>query len=225
MLDIDSEPAEIDRLAITSSRFGGPASLPENVPWPICSKGSLSFVAQIALEEIQITQAARELPPTGWLTFFALNDGVGGNWVDDDARVLYFPGDSKLAWRESPKDIDLDYCLKYPCRLKFTESWDLPDEGDFVISVHDRNRLEAVDRKHDLDDVRTDWNCGSHLLGYSRHRRTSDPSPAADWRNLLCLYSDNNVGWNWCDGEHLAFFIKETDLQERRFDRVFGYAS
>jgi uncharacterized protein YwqG len=227
MLDIDSESVEIDRVAITSSRFGGPASLPADAPWPTCSQGPLSFVAQIALEEIQITQAATSLPTNGWLSFFALNDRVGGNREDQDARVLYFPGDAKLDWRESPKDIDITHSLGHPCRLRFTESWDLPDEEDFVITEQDRERLEQIKRDHDLDDVRKDWNNGSHLLGYSRHNNTSDPSPASDWRNLLCLssYSNPNLGWNWCDGERLCYFIKETDLRALRFDRVFGYAS
>lgn len=221
MLNIDSVPADIDRLALTSSRCGGPPSLPADAPWPVCSKGPLSFVAQIALDEIQLTQAATSLPATGWLSFFALNDRVGGNWDDKDAQVMYFPGDAKLVWRESPNGIDLDDTLK------FTESWDLPDEGDFVVTEHDRERLMRVERDtfHDLDGVRKDWNCGSHLLGYSRHNSTSDPSPAADWRNLLCLWSDTNVGWNWCDGERLCYFIKQQDLQAHRFDRVFGYAS
>lgn len=64
-----------------------------------------------------------------------------------------------------------------------------------------------------------------HLLGYSIHGRTTEPSPGADWLHLLCLSSDDNHNWSWCDGEHLAIFVHQANVADHSFAHVFGSAS
>ena len=67
---------------------------------------------------------------------------------------------------------------------------------------------------------------GNYLAGYSLHsRRIGDPSPGKEWRHLLCLKSDRNLGWSWCDGEHLAVYVHEEDLRNGSFSRIYGYSA
>jgi len=229
-LKITPEVIGADRHAIHASRFGGHASLPSDVPWPTCSGGSMNFLGQIALQEIALTQAARELPKSGWLSFFAYDEwgsvGAGASEDDPDTKVIYISENQELVWRDSPQDVLDRVGEVVTSRLIFTEAWDLPDESDFVVTKEDQARLQEGNRAsqfNEIEGAKRDYSC--HLLGYSRHFRTSDPSRSADWRNLLCLSSVEGLGWNWCDGEHLAIFVQAEALRNGHFNRAFGYAS
>ena len=226
-LAITPEAIGIGDPPMRASRFGGIASLPADMPWPTYSEGPLGFLGQISLREIQHTQAARHLPDTGWLAFFADIWGVYG--TAGDTQVMYVAEDCDLAWREPPKNIREDFGESFPstpCRLVFTETWDLPDESDLVVSETDQQRMKNATPRVYLNDVlpnQPEFDC--HLFGYSRHARTSDPSPSVEWQNLLCVGSIDSLGWNWCDGEHLAVFIQGEHLRARDFSQVSGYAS
>jgi len=229
-LKIIPELVAIGGVPLQGSRFGGQASLPPDLPWPTCSAGPLQFLGQIALGEISLTQVARELPSSGWLSFFAHDEwgSVGASSDDRDTQVIYVAGDQELVWRETPQEIvERLGSVAPPCRLIFTESWDFPDEKDLIVAEADQNRLTGGDKWIDLRGTvlgdEAQYSC--HLLGYPRHFRTSDPSPSPDWRNLLCLSSIDSLCWNWCDGEHLAILIPNEQLEAHQFDRVFGYAS
>jgi uncharacterized protein YwqG len=226
-LRITPESLGLDRSPIQSSRFGGRASLPADMPWPTCKAGSLRFLGQIALAEIACTQVARELPASGWLSFFARDEWghVGISDDDQETQVIHIPAHQQLVWRDTPNDVLDGAGDTAPCRLIFTESWDFPDDSDFVVSEKDQERLKAGENWVNREIFGSEHGYSCHLLGYARHYRTSDPSPSADWRNLLCLSSVDAAGWNWCDGEHLAIFIPKAGLQQQRFERIFGYAS
>jgi uncharacterized protein YwqG len=217
-----------------ASRFGGLASLPAEMPWPEYSQGPLAFIGQISLREICHTQAGRYLPNSGWLLIFADSFGVYGE--EGDTQVIYVPEDCELAWREPPRHVREGFGESEsspPCRLIFTECWDLPpDDSDLMVSEADQQRLkdikEASAATEDFE-MMTVLHSGMqqtcHLLGYARHYRTSDPSPGAEWQNLLCVGSVDSLGWNWCDGEHLAIFIHKDHLRSHDFSQVTGYAS
>ncbi len=42
------------------------------------------------------------------------------------------------------------------------------------------------------------------------------------WRLLLALDSDQESDWLWSDEGVLSFWIRDKDLKDRRFDRIFG---
>lgn len=224
-LGITAEAVGIDSLPVDGSRFGGRAALPENIDWPMCEKGPLTFVAQISLLEIQTTQVARFLPKNGWLSFFALNENVGGNYDKGDFRVIYVPGDQTIAFRTPPMEQDFGYCQA--CRLVFNETWDLPD-GDVVISEPDQKRLNNCWKQHRFDFGKLRESFGiydGHLLGDLRHMSTNGVARSPSDRNLICLSSMPSPGWNWCDGGHLSIFIENEDLKRLRFDKSGGYAA
>jgi uncharacterized protein (TIGR02996 family) len=219
------------------SRLGGQPDLPAGVEWPVCSAGPLGFLGQVALRDLQGTQAAHALPKDGLLSVFAFQDFVEGYQPGmgdhpGDVRVLYTPGSAALVPRQPPPELDLEATGILPvCRLLGHESWDLPHPEDILppeyapaLAQLQEGGYETSGKLHELRQKCSPWNL-HRLLGYSIHSRTSDPAPGPDWVPLLCLESDDNLGWNWCDGEHLAFWVQQDDLRGGNFARVFGYAS
>jgi len=97
-------------------RLGGPPLLPRGEPWP---DGSLSFLAAIDLSELPGSQVAAELPPSGWLLFFADLDD------DDRSRVLY----TDVPVEASPPDLDPEYVLRDRA-LTLRRVLTLPDDED-----------------------------------------------------------------------------------------------
>lgn len=224
-LGITAEAVGIDQLPVDGSRFGGRAALPAGTEWPTCTKGPLTFIAQIALSEIQTTQVARFLPSDGWLSFFALNEHVGGNYDDCDFRVVYTPGSEVLAFRDPP--MAPEFGQYQSCRLIFMESWDLP-EGDVVISEEDQQRLSRSWSDHGVDFATLRNSLGTfdgHLLGDLRHSSTDHVARSPTDRNLICFSSIASPGWNWCDGGDLSIFIEHDDLMALRFGNAGGYAA
>lgn len=224
-LGITAEAVGVDRLPLHGSRFGGRAALPHDTDWPECKLGPLAFIGQIALSEISTTQAARFLPPDGWLSFFAFNGHIGGNYDQHDFQVLYTPGSEHISFRESPEKKEFSDLL--PCRLIFTETWDLPD-GDVVIGSEDRARINRSWSQHkvDLGSIRKGFGVfDGHLLGDLRHYTTDGVARSPTDRNLICLASTCSPGWNWCDGDHLSVYIENDDLSARRFQKAAAYAA
>lgn len=223
-LGITAEAVGIDKLPLDGSRFGGCATLPDNVDWPACKNGPLTFIAQIALSEIQLTQVARFLPPDGWLSFFAFNEHVGGNYDDRDFRVIYTPGSESLSFRAPPEDKEFG---EQSCRLIFLEAWDLPS-GDVVLSEEERERLydSWADNDVDFGTFRDAFGIfDGHLLGDLRHSSTDCVARSPTDRNLICIATAPSPGWNWCDGGHLSIFIENDDLIAHRFEKSGGYAA
>jgi uncharacterized protein YwqG len=226
-LGITAEAVGVDNLPLHGSRFGGRAALPDDVAWPECKLGPLAFIAQIALSEISTTQVARFLPPDGWLSFFAFNEhigGNGGNYDGHDLQVLYTPSSKHISVRESPEKTEFRDLL--PCRLIFTETWDLPD-GDVVICSEDQERIDRTWSAHSVDLGKIRGGFGvfdGHLLGDLRHYRTNGVARSPTDRNLLCLASTCGPGWNWCDGDHLSVYIENDDLISWRFHKIGAYA-
>lgn len=114
------------------------------------------------------------------------------------------------------------------CAVTLAPRWDLPDDKDRVPEhlAEDLRRFAADELGRKLGDIRR--NCagyGHHLLGYSLHFRTDDPTPGPEWTHLLVLDSDDNLRWSWCDGEHLAVFVKQAQIADRSFAGAHGYAS
>jgi uncharacterized protein (TIGR02996 family) len=223
-------------IMVGGSKFGGHPDLPNSVEWPTCAEGRLGFLGQIALADLKNTQVSRSLPNDGLLSFFAYQNFVSGyqpgvnEAITGDTQVLYTPGSAALTRRKSPDDLNQDGNAIFPtCRLVLCETWDLPDSEDKLPPTYtaDMKPFQQRERGWQLHELRCQCHPFSHhLLGYSVHSRCpSDPSPGTDWLHLLCLDSDDNLGWSWCDGEHLAVFVHEKDVASGRFTRTYGYAS
>ncbi len=232
-------------LPVGASKFGGRPDLPPGAEWPTRNGAPLGFVAQFNLADLAGTIAGRDLPPAGVLSFFVFSDPEAGEQAEgaDGRRVFYFPDPAALARRDPPKGI-AKWHVSPACRLAFVEGLDLPYydspwKGELRLGgARARDRAARAEypgwarsrdaefgrflreREYgDLVDVLE--GPAHHLLGYARpYVVACDPIPGPDWRHLLPLFSDDNLGWTWGDGDHLFWFVREADLRKRRFDRV-----
>lgn len=231
MLAITTEPISEDMIPIGGSKFGGHPDLAPDATWPRCERGPLGFLGQISLSELQETQVAHILPANGLLSVFAYQNAETGYQpgvaepLNDSTRVIFTPANRLLERRNAPEDLHADNGIFASCRLSLCESWDIRDTNVAEQYVRELKAEEKV-RLGKLQDVRAKCQSFTHqLLGYSVHFRSDEPSPGSNWMNLLCLDSDPNTGWSWCDGEHLSIFVHEQDLLDRSFERIFGYAA
>jgi uncharacterized protein (TIGR02996 family) len=236
IVSIETEVADDDQIPVGASRFGGYPDLPNDVEWPACAHGPLGFLGQINLADLNLTQVGHTLPRNGLLSIFAYQDyetgyqpGTGPP-VPNDTRIIWSSNEKSLATRAAPPNLGNNGNGILPvCSLKFVETWDLPDiEDNFPPDCEDAiKKLRTADRSEKVHQLRCKLHdMGHHLMGYSFHSRCpSDPSPGLDWRHALLLFSDDNLGWSWCDGQHLAVFVHENDIRDQSFRRVYGYAS
>jgi uncharacterized protein (TIGR02996 family) len=236
IVSIKTEPLDESEIPVGDSKFGGQPDLPPDTEWPSCKAGPLGFLAQFALADLKYTQIGCRLPKDGVLSVFVYqswNTGAQpGNWdCDNDTQLIYSPGSKKLARRNPPAGLDAEgNGIIQSCRLTMCEEWDLPSLRDMVPESHVAalQKLAAVlrypdDRLHDMRVARESF--GHHLMGYSVHFRTDDPTPGQEWTHVLCLDSDDNLGWSWCDGQNLSIWVHKDDLGRGKFDRIFAYAS
>ncbi len=239
ILTLVTERVDDSRIPIGASKFGGLPDLPADVEWPNCAGGSLAFLAQINLRDLDGSLAAfwpatGPLPREGTLSFFAFEDNPGAYDFGGDTRVIYTPATQSQSRRPAPDATASDHSplrVFRTCRLSMCETWDLPAVGDVVPpelspAMETINRLREDGGWWSLRQLRRQCHpFGHYVMGYPLHSRTDDPTPGPEWRHLLCLDSDDNLGWNWCDGEHLSIWVHAEDLQNGAFHRVFGYAA
>jgi hypothetical protein len=144
----------------TRSRLGGPALLPAGRPWPRDRRGRpLTFLAGIALAELDDFDERHLLPAEGWLLAFAdiaTENGEGlveesGNGEGDVARVFVV---SDVVPAEPPPDLqaDANHVLRHrPVvgrrTLVLPDDWGAADRLDVDEDVYDA-ALELVDTLH-----------------------------------------------------------------------------
>lgn len=158
------------------SRFGGKPYLPQDFAWPYYNgKGvldeeaanrPLTFLCQIALEDIKPYDRENLLPPRGMLYFFYETETQ--LWGYDlshrgCARVYYFENTDGFVLHDLPQDIDAEFCI-CESALEFSEkdSYPCPEEAELLLGV-DIDWDEWEELVPDADDGE-----GSHkLLGYA----------------------------------------------------------
>ncbi len=216
------KPAKDAKLAVGASKIGGQPDLPRGYALPKgkdCkaiynddTKGMealAGFLAQVNLAEIAHTQAAKDLPKTGLLSFFAFQD-MHDNPDVIGAKAVYFPSTTDLV-RTAPPVPLTDGNHEAPAeRLTFAETLDLPEwnsgpwEGELFANpdVDDYNKV--------FDHFRT-LNF-YNVLGYGRSTSGGDPTPSKQYRNLIVLKTS--------DGCRLHIQISQKNLAVAKFDKI-----
>ncbi|MCS6852100.1 MAG: DUF1963 domain-containing protein [Gemmataceae bacterium] len=236
IVTIETEQVRENAIPIGVSKFGGHPDLPDDADWPRCDYGPLGFLDQIAVQDLKNAQVSHCLPKVGLLSFFAYQDFEMGyqpgivDSIPDDTQVLYTPASANLKRRKPPEDLNKEGNAILPaCQLTLRETWDLPGLDDKVAPAYaaDLKKLREDESGERLKSIRRRCHpLGHHLMGYPVHLSAAeDTSPGPEWMHLLCLYSDDNLGWSWCDGGHLAVYVHEDDLRSGQFRRIYGYAA
>lgn len=231
------------------SRLGGLPQMPADLPWPHWKNLPQSFLAQIDLAEIaQVLPSF--LPPTGTLFFFydqeqcvwGFDPKHRGGW-----QVLYHASDVRNLPERSPPNGRTKDCT-YPPRPVVPHRIDLlPDSQRLDRSDFDWDRdgevyMEVRDapfgdiKHHQMlgypspvqgDEMELECQLASNGIyvgdpdGY-KHPRVPELKPGAgEWKLLLQLDSDDDLGWMWGDVGTLYFWIRESDARKADFSNVW----
>lgn len=215
-------------LEIGTSKFGGHPDLPAGFDWPQLNGKPHMFIGQINLDEIQQTQAAQDLPITGLLSFFVLNeDGEPYGDTDGSWNVTYHSNDTSLVRKPPPAEFDEINFESRECRLIIVETLDLPYVSTYSfhgdcsgthratqmgITKDNRGVYEKI-----LETLMPEREESSHLLGWS-HPNVSSGDPVDEgMRHLLTVASEKLLEWCWEDGHDLYFSLSPEELTSRSF--------
>lgn len=210
------------RAAVAASKIGGLPDLPPGFVWPpggdchaIYNDDTggtdrlAGFMAQVNFAEIAHTQAAKDLPETGLLSFFCFQDIENDNPSAVGAKAIFFPDPTGCAPTKPPQELTEGNTLMPACRLTFAETLDLPhaDDGPWSKDL-------KPDPDEDYDEVfgyvrKLNFR---NFLGYARATTGSDPTPSKRSRHLILL--ENAAGCR------LHIQISQAHLAARKFDKI-----
>lgn len=216
------------------SKLGGRPDLPPGFIWPTghdCkatyndadeSDRLAGFLGQINLDEIAHTQAAKVLPPTGLLSFFAFQDGENDDPDTLGAKCLYFPDVSELVRTEPPKPLTTANTPMEARGLIFEETLSLPrypyypsgglryGEPKWGGVVEVAEIVDASPATNALLGGTQQFNFYT-MLGYSLSEGGGD-NARPQFRNLITLTNDG--------GCKLHLMLNADDLAARNFDAL-----
>lgn len=234
-----------------SSRIGGTPDLPPDISWPRFEGSSLSFIAQLNLDEVARTWPASPLPSSGTLYFFY--DAEQFAWGFDPAdrgkwAVIFTPaaGDElrETAWpADLPQEARFTAVPVQPTLEDDWPGWEQVDLSDLGLSRdEDRRATDIIGEFADhggtihklfghpdqiQGDMQIECQLVSHGLycgdssGYNDPRAEELLNDAPSWRLLLQIDSDDRAGMMWGDVGRLYFWIHERDLARRAFENAW----
>jgi uncharacterized protein (TIGR02996 family) len=216
------DPADEREIPLGASKIGGLPDLPPGCPWPpggdchaIYNDDTggtdrlAGFMAQVNFAEIAETQAARDLPREGVLSFFCFQDIENDRPDAIGAKAVYFPDPCGLVRTSPPNELTEGNGVIPAQRLTFAETLDLPEGYDGPWS-HELKPDPDADYDEVLNHFR-ELNF-ENILGYARATSGGDPTPSRQSRHLIVL--ENAAGCR------LHIQISQDDLADRRFDRI-----
>ncbi len=229
----------------TSSYLGGTAALPAGIAWPSKAGKPLTLLASLDLATLSRTLPLPWLPASGRLLFFydvdnqpwGFDPNDRGSWavifVRDDATLL----DGAPAHRRLARlNLSLHKIDTYP-------SWQRPQVAALGLTDAEHDSLSDLCTAvyHDApcyqvggfaypiqgDQMEVECQLASHGVYCGDASVHTAPEfarlrdGAGDWRLLLQLDSDDDLGVMWGDGGILYFWIREQDAQAARFENAW----
>ena len=228
------------------SRLGGLPDVPETFAWPVWEDAELRLIAQVALDELPES----ELPRSGsLLVFYALDRAPSGLALDDGGacRIVHV-GDQPTTRAQRAEHLpELPVTaspeLMLPDVPPFdAEAWDLDAWSELrerLAGLQGVELEERVERYHALhrllgypDTFAGGMELDAELLESGidfeaepyAHLQYDDLAPAAaEWRLLLQLSNDDELGVALGYLDRVFVWIRDEDLRAGRFDRVRAF--
>lgn len=243
---IEMTPAKQSKHVVGATRFGGVPDLPAKTKWPTVTitakqlllgvdeypagtfpepdaKGRyevpLAFVAQLDLATLAPLDAAKLLPTTGMLSFFARQEPDLGSKRDlrvIGSAVLYTGPKAKLDKREPPAEL--------PKRLRYKAATTKPKattplppstiESIGKLGLADAEKQaygRAIADQETPDHASLGWADAGYYRGI----------PAANEQLLLRVGSDEVSGFSWGDAAPIFFVIPTAALANKAFEKTY----
>ncbi len=211
-------PKQQEIIAIGSSKMGGVPDLPNTFEYPTYKENSLRFIAQFNLSDLQNVGMDHNLPKTGMLYFFSIE-----NYFEEDVdpteagRVLYY--DIPVEQLRRADEIQAKY---NQCVINFELTYKLPEL--FIEDEADSDRFLQL-----LEELIPD--------NYDNHQMFGEPFSVQDEvlyetgqymgidpQHMTLLFqidSDTkNCNMMWGDLGMLYFCIGNEDLKNRHFENT-----
>jgi uncharacterized protein YwqG len=230
------------------SKVGGLADLPRSTKWPMLGSRPLAFIAQIDLAEVHPFDLEEVLPAEGLLSFFydAARQTAWGHEPGDRSSwaILFSPPGNPLERREHPGGLVPGARFGEKRLLPVSESTLAPWESPEVHRILDDSRQEAAYCElfndpdgvtHRLlghpDPIQGDMPIECQLISqglscengsrYDHPHRERLARGADQWRLLLQIDSDEDLGMCFADLGRLYFWIRSPDLAARRWEKAW----
>ena len=227
-------------------RLGGQPDLGDDVAWPTWHDAPMSFVAQIALGDLPPLEHA-PLPADGLLSFFydASKTAWGLNPGDAGAcTIMWQPPGTVLAPRALP-DVLRRSARFAPMPLRAeVEITHVPGESAEIDTVALSNEewfnyADVLDRtsglRHRLlghpDPVQGDMqrDCEMGATGLNTDALAANPdlrrhvlAEAINWRLLLQVDSESEIGMSWGDAGCLYFWMHHNALRRHEWHNAWA---
>jgi uncharacterized protein YwqG len=231
----------------TKSQLGGDPCLPNNVAWPYRGDTRLRFLARISLTDLQAADGTPWLPRSGALLFFYDDDTQP--WGFDPAdrggwAVLHVPDTAQV-----PSSSESETPNLLPSSpVTFRRIHTLPDfereevqaleltDSEFSEYFEIATRRYGGLPKHQLlglpapmqgNNMERECQLASNgvYCGNSQEAETERAKAleggARDWRLLLQLDSDEELGVAWGDAGRLYFWIEDSAARKGDFSNVW----
>lgn len=230
--------------APTRSHLGGAPRLPAGVAWPEKNGRRLDFLARLSLPEAQRSLAMDWLPQEGALLFFYDEQQPWGFRPDDRGgwAVLHVPDLASPVdggGRETPlphRSVEMRPIAVLPSTERpQVEQLRLSDDeievyDEIVEAVHGgrpRHQLGGLPAVVQGDEMELQCQltsnglfCGDHT-GYEHARAEVLRPGTQDWRLLLQVDSDEDLGVMWGDLGTVYYWVREPDARRGAFDDVW----
>jgi uncharacterized protein YwqG len=232
------------------TKLGGNPDLPIGTRWPMRSGEPLTFLAQLDLAGLSKLGTGLRLPQDGRLLFFYDAEAQPWGFDPADGsgtQVLYVDGQVALERLHHPQRKATKVRTVELVPGECLPTWDpFQDKATEAGFTSERVALE-IDKLsgEDFDFI----TYGAHVVGgwpaviqnpmelecqlasngidvggpegYETPRARELAPGAVDWRLLLQLDCDDDLGWTWGDAGRLYFWCREQDMAQRRFDRCW----
>ena len=228
----------------SASHIGGMPPWPDGVAWPAKGGAPLTFLACIDLASVQTALPVSWLPETGRLLFFydVENQPWGfdpkdrGSWVVTLATAgatTFAPSTGALP-RQPVEFRSIESCPSWQrpevtaLQLTETESELLIEAAAATFGSAPHHQIGGFPDPIQGDEMELECQLVSNGLycgdssGYLSPAAKPLRAGATDWRLLLQLDSDDDLGVMWGDGGILYFWVREEDARAGRFDRSWA---
>ncbi|MFV0972524.1 DUF1963 domain-containing protein [Bacillus paranthracis] len=211
-------PKQEETVAIGSSKMGGVPDLPFTFEYPTHKGNTLQFIAQFNLKDLQNISMNHDLPKTGMLYFFTVE-----NYFEEDVnpteagRVLYY--DVPVEQLRRGDELQTNY---NQCAITFELTYKLPEL--FIEDEADSDRFlqlleELIPDNYDNHQIFGEpFSVQDEVLYETGQYMDIDPQQMT---LLFQIDSDTkNCNMMWGDLGMLYFCIGNEDLKNRRFENV-----
>lgn len=239
-----------DEDASSRSHFGGAPRLPPGVDWPQCKGKPLTFLARLSLAELHAAHRIEWLPAIGALLFFYDVDGQPWGFDPNDRggwAVLHVPdlaepvlpsevNDSQMTEELPHRNVGFRVIAVYPsCErgpvealmLSETELEEYDRIAELPFGGEPRHQVSGFPSPVQNDSMEIECQLASHGVdcgdakGYQSKEAAALMSGASDWRLLLQIADDDELGVMWGDAGNIYFWIEEKRALAGQFDNAW----